>query len=140
MHPVFWFTITQSVRLPMVTHPSLCSTCVTYRTLCHTIGHQMLPTRCSPLLPRAAPMWWLTEHCTPLIIRYIGVKHVPLPAYLTYLSPKKLHILDLFKCYIYQTMNYNASYKIWTLFAIVYCARSSILYPFGYRALWSMVD
>ena len=34
---------TQSVRLPLVTYPSLCSTCVTYRTLCHAIGHQALP-------------------------------------------------------------------------------------------------
>ena len=30
---------TQSVRLPLVTYPSLCSNCVTYRTLCHAIGH-----------------------------------------------------------------------------------------------------
>ena len=41
-HPVFWFTLTQSVRVPMVTYPSLCSTCVTYRILCHAIGHQVL--------------------------------------------------------------------------------------------------
>ena len=34
---------TQSVRPPLVTYPSLCSTCVTYRTLCHGIGHQVLP-------------------------------------------------------------------------------------------------
>ena len=36
---------TQSVRSPLVTYPSLCSTCVTYRTLCHAIGHQVLPTQ-----------------------------------------------------------------------------------------------
>ena len=43
-HLVFWFTLTltQSVRLPMVTYPSLCSTCVTYEMLCHTRGHQVL--------------------------------------------------------------------------------------------------
>ena len=35
---------TQSVRLPLVTYPSLCSTCVTYRTLCRAIVHQVLPT------------------------------------------------------------------------------------------------
>ena len=48
-HLVFWFTLTltQSVRLPMVTYPSLCSTCVTYGTLCHAIGHQVLPTPAS---------------------------------------------------------------------------------------------
>ena len=28
----------------MATYPSLCSPCVTYRTLCHSIGHQVLPT------------------------------------------------------------------------------------------------
>ena len=36
--------LTHSVRLPLVTYLSLCSTCVTYRTLCHGIGHQVLPT------------------------------------------------------------------------------------------------
>ena len=36
---------TQSVRLPLVTYPSLCSTCVTYRTPCHVISHQVLPTQ-----------------------------------------------------------------------------------------------
>ena len=39
---------TQSVRLPLVTYPSLSSTCVTYRTLCHAIGHQVLPTQPLP--------------------------------------------------------------------------------------------
>ena len=39
---------TQSVMLPLVTYPSLCSTCVTYRTLCHAIGHQVLPTQPLP--------------------------------------------------------------------------------------------
>ena len=33
---------TQLVRLHLVTYTSLCSTCVTYRTLCHAIGHQVL--------------------------------------------------------------------------------------------------
>ena len=42
---------TQSVRLTLVTYPSLCSTCVTYRTPCHAIGHQVLP---SQPLPREA--------------------------------------------------------------------------------------
>ena len=39
-----FFQTTQLVRLPLVTYPSLCSTCVTYQTLCHAIGHQLLPT------------------------------------------------------------------------------------------------
>ena len=34
---------TQSVRLPLVTYFSLCSTCVTYRTLCHAIGPHCFP-------------------------------------------------------------------------------------------------
>ena len=42
---------TQSVRLPLVTYLSLSSTCVTYRTPCHSIGHQVLPTQ---PLPREA--------------------------------------------------------------------------------------
>ena len=47
--PVFLFilTLTQSVRLPKVTYPSLCSPCVTYGTLCHAIGHQVLSTLAS---------------------------------------------------------------------------------------------
>ena len=36
--------LTQSVRLPVVTYHSLCSTCVTYRTPCSAIDHQVLPT------------------------------------------------------------------------------------------------
>ena len=43
---------TQSVRPPLVTYHSLCSTCVTYKTPCHVIGHQVLPTH--PLLFREA--------------------------------------------------------------------------------------
>ena len=35
--------LTQSVRPPMATYPSLCSTCVTYGTPCHARGHQVLP-------------------------------------------------------------------------------------------------
>ena len=42
-HPVFLFALTQSVRLPMVTYPSLCCTCVTYGTLCQAIGHHVRP-------------------------------------------------------------------------------------------------
>ena len=42
---------TQSIRLPLVTYPSLCSTFVTYRTPGHAIGHQVLPTQ---PLPRGA--------------------------------------------------------------------------------------
>ena len=65
---------TQSVRPPLVTYPSLCSTCVTYRTLCHAIGHQVLPTQ---PLPRGDKYF----------------KHVPPPTYLIYLSPKGVYIV-----------------------------------------------
>ena len=67
---------TQSVRLPLVTYPSLCSACVTYRTLCHAIGHQVLPTQ---LLPREVEDF-------PRGDKYF--KHVPPPTYLIYFSPK----------------------------------------------------
>ena len=67
---------TQSVRLPLVTYPSLCSTCVTYRTLCHAIGHQVLPTQ---PLPREVEDF-------PRGDKYF--KHVPPPTYLIYFSPK----------------------------------------------------
>ena len=43
---------TQLVRPPLVTYPSLCSTCVTYGTLYHTMGHQVLPTQTLPMKQR----------------------------------------------------------------------------------------
>ena len=67
---------TQSVRLPLVTYPSLCSTCVTYRTPCYSIGHQVLPTQ---PLPREAEDF-------PRGDKYF--KHVHLLTYLIYFSPK----------------------------------------------------
>ena len=67
---------TQSVRLPFATYPSLCNTCMTYRMLCHAIGHQVLPTQ---PLPREVEDF-------PRGDRYF--KHVPPPTYLIYLSPK----------------------------------------------------
>ena len=67
---------TQSVRLPLVTYPSLCSTCVTYRTLCHAIGHQVLPTQ---PLPREVDNFSRGG-------KYF--KHVPPLTYLIYFSPK----------------------------------------------------
>ena len=66
---------TQSVRLPLVTYPSLCSTCVTYRTPCHTIGHQVLPTH---PLPRKAEGFPRGDN---------HPKHVPLLTYLAWLQP-----------------------------------------------------
>ena len=45
IHPV---PLIQLVRLPGITHHLLCSACVTYKTLCHAIGHRVLPTQ--PLL------------------------------------------------------------------------------------------
>ena len=40
--------LTKLVRLVGVTYHLLCSAGVTYRTLCHTIGHQVLPTQPFP--------------------------------------------------------------------------------------------
>ena len=67
---------TRSVRLPLVIYPSLCSTCVTYRTLCHAIGHQVFPTQ---PLPREVEDFLRGD-------KYF--KHVPPPTYLIYFSPK----------------------------------------------------
>ena len=47
-HSVFWFTLAQSVRSPLVTYPSLWSTCMTYTTSCYAIGHQTFPTQPLP--------------------------------------------------------------------------------------------
>ena len=70
----------------MATYPSLCSPCVTYGTLCHAIGHQMLPTP----RPREAEDF-------PRGDRHF--KHVPPPRYLICLSPKELTTVGLFKPY-----------------------------------------
>ena len=77
IHPPF---PTQPVRLPLVTYPSLCSTCVTYGTLCHAIGHQVLPTQ---PLPRKVEDF-------PRGDKYF--KYVPPPTYLIYFSQKGIRI------------------------------------------------
>ena len=41
----FFTTLSLSVRSHLVASTSLCSPCVTYGTLCHAIGHQVLPTQ-----------------------------------------------------------------------------------------------
>ena len=64
---------TPSVRLPLVTYPSLCSTCVTYRMLCHAISHKVLPTQ--PLPGEAEDCPRGDNH----------PKHVPLLTYLAWL-------------------------------------------------------
>ena len=76
--PVFWFTTlfpTQSIRLPLITNPSLCSTFLAYRTPCHSIGHQVLPTQ--PLLREAEDFPRVRKHS----------KHMPLLTYLAWLQP-----------------------------------------------------
>ena len=45
--PPFFFP-TQSVRSPLVSYPSLCSTCMTYSMPCAVIGYQVLPTQPLP--------------------------------------------------------------------------------------------
>ena len=44
----FFTTLSQSVRSHLVASTSLCSPCVTYGTLCHAIGHQVLPIQPLP--------------------------------------------------------------------------------------------
>ena len=77
-HPVFWYTtffLTQSVRSPLVTYPSLCSPCVTYRMWCHASSHQVLPTEPSPRETEDSP--WCGNHS----------KHVSLLTCLAWLQP-----------------------------------------------------
>ena len=64
----------------MVTYPSLCSPCLAYRTLCHAIGHKVLPTLAAtlPPLPREAEDFPRGDNRS---------KHVPLPTCLAYLQP-----------------------------------------------------
>ena len=76
--PVFWFTslfLTQSVRLPLATYPSLCRAYVTYRMTCHARGHQALPTQ---PLPREAEDFPRGDNHS---------KHVPLLTYFAWLQP-----------------------------------------------------
>ena len=75
--PAFWFNPfpTQSVRLLLVTYPSVCSPYVACRTPCHAIGHQQLPTQ---PFPRKAG-------CFPRGGKHS--KHVPLLTYLGWLQP-----------------------------------------------------
>ena len=83
-HPVFLFISlfpTQSVRLPLITYPLLCSTCVTHGMACHAIGHQMLPTQ---LLPREVEDF-------PRGVKYF--KHLPLLTCLTFFSPKGVYMV-----------------------------------------------
>ena len=70
-----------SVRLPLVTYPLLCSTCVTYRTPCHAIGHQVLPTQA---LPREAEDFPRGDK---------DFKHVPPLTYLIYFSPRGVYMI-----------------------------------------------
>ena len=78
-HPVFLFILTliQSVLYlnPHTAYPSLCSPCVTYATLCHTISHQVLPT--PPLRREAEEFSRGGNHS----------KHVPLPLRLDWFQP-----------------------------------------------------
>ena len=66
---------TQSVRLPLVTYPWLCSTYVTYRIPYHASSHQVLPT--TPLAREAEDFPRGGNHS----------KHVPLLIYLAWLQP-----------------------------------------------------
>ena len=85
-YPVFLIHLpipTQSVRPALVTYPSLSSTCVTYRTPCHAIGHQVIPTQ--PLLPREAEDF-------PRGDKHFN--HVPLLTYLIYFSSKGVYLVS----------------------------------------------
>ena len=125
-HPVFWFIVTQSVRLPMVTYPSLCSP--TYGILFHAIGRQVFPTQ---PLPREAEDF-------PRGVRYF--KHVPPLTYLICLSRKESYMVGLFKPY--SCSDFWRICSLWDLnsFQDRLHVRSPMLYLFDYRAFCSMMD
>ena len=50
--------LTQSIKLPLVTYPSLFSTFVTYGTLCYGSGHQMLSMQPLPREAEDFPKRW----------------------------------------------------------------------------------
>ena len=106
---------TQSVRLPLVTYPSLCSTCVTYRTLCHAIGHQVLPTQ---PLPREGEDF-------PRGDKYF--KHVSPPTFLIYFSPEGVYVVG--SIYVLRLLHgtLNCILK-------VPCVSSLLSYLLGHRA------
>ena len=64
----------QSITLPLVTYPLLCSTSVTCKMTCLSIGHQVLPTQ--PLAREAGNFPRGSKHST----------HVPLLTYLAWLQ------------------------------------------------------
>ena len=68
--------LTELVRLPRVTYHLLCDSCVTYGTLCHAIGHHVLPNQ---HLPREAEVF--LRDC-----KYSN--NVPLPTWLIYFLPR----------------------------------------------------
>ena len=77
-HPIFWFTslfLTQSVRVPLVTYPSLCCAYVSYGTPWHAIGHQALPPNSLPRKAEDLPRGGYHS------------KHMPLLTYLAWLEP-----------------------------------------------------
>ena len=99
------------------------------------------PWRSSPALSSTPTQGYFFFEC-------LGIQFFNSHSHVTYGTDVRGHshsffnseLLGVLKCYIYLTMKYNASYEIWTVFTIVYWNRSSILYPFGHRTLWSMED
>ena len=75
----------QLVRLLLVNYPSLCSTCVTYRTLYYASNHQVLPTQ---------PLPWQAEDF-PRDGNHS--KHMPLLTYLAWFQPFTNNSILIFK-------------------------------------------
>ena len=107
--------LTQSVRLPLVTYPSLCSTCVTYRTLFHAIGHQVLPTQ---PLPREVEDF-------PRVDKHF--KAHPPPTYLIYFSPKGVYVVG--SIYVLRPLHGTLISS-----SLVSYVSSLLSYPLGHRA------
>ena len=86
--------LTQSVRLPMATYPSLCSSCVTCGTLCHTFGHQVLPAPwmtsldvLQDAMPCQGSLTLIPREAEDFPRGNNQSKHMPLPTHLDWLQP-----------------------------------------------------
>ena len=159
---------TKLVRPTLATYPSLCITCVTYRTPHHAIGHQVLPTRtCYRKCWEFERAFFILRGflpCTPsccfqgfpgsgqfnLKVSRVSCwssKHCPGPAIcLNHSDQQKFYTGRFYlRARAGQLRNINlyemfASCGVWTLFTVDEYDTRHTFYPFGYRALQSVIN
>ena len=130
-------------RPPLVTYPSLCSICVTYRTPCHSIGHQVLLTQ---PLPREVEDFLgvrgTLSMCLPLNTfstshqkRYIG------RFYLMVRAAQSWNI-NLYGELVLRNISFKifAPFEIWTLFTVDVHDTNLMFCLFGHRALRIVIN